>query len=93
MADSSRGWLSVLDTIARIGAEDLQSIAVLADGVDGGGDRLVVGVAFDVDEEEVSRLPQGASPMGKDSIHVMFTLYFSKGRAPRRVSRPCSIAG
>src|SRR4051812_31170441 len=49
---STRG--STLGAVAaRIGAEDLEPLAVLADGLEGPLEVLVVGVAFDVEEEEI----------------------------------------
>src|SRR5215210_6121323 len=61
MADSFRsgrwGTASVLDAVAAgVGAEDLEALAPLADGLQGTADRLVLGVPLDVEEEQVRRV-------------------------------------
>ena len=61
-------------------------VASLADLLEGPPDGLVVGVAVDVDEEEVGGVEDGGgSATGNDSILVRFTPVFSKGATPARV--------
>ena len=66
----------------RVGAEDLQERRLLAQPVERLGDRGVLLVALDVDEEEV--LPQRARVRsGRDSMRVMLTRVLGERREQR----------